>query len=59
NGNHRDALSAAESYRRLRRDSSAWRALELSREPAYLGPARTIRAALHTAGLDEPAAPEA
>jgi TolB-like protein/DNA-binding winged helix-turn-helix (wHTH) protein len=59
NGNHRDALTAAESYRRLRRDSSAWRALELSREPAYLGPAKTIRTALHVAGLDEPAAPGA
>ena len=58
-GDHRDALSAADAYRRVRRDSSAWRALELSREPAYLGPARAIRSALHIAGLDEPAAPGA
>jgi tetratricopeptide (TPR) repeat protein len=59
NGDHRDALSAADAYRRLRKDSSAWRSLELSREPAYLMPARTIRTALHVAGLDEPAAPGA
>jgi TolB-like protein/DNA-binding winged helix-turn-helix (wHTH) protein len=58
-GDHRNALSAADTYRRLRKNSSAWRALELSREPAYLAPARTIRSALHLAGLDEPAAPGA
>ena len=58
-GDHRDAVSAADAYRRIRRDSSAWRVLELSREPAYLAPANRIRAALRVAGLDEPAAPGA
>ncbi|HWF76464.1 MAG TPA: winged helix-turn-helix domain-containing protein [Caulobacteraceae bacterium] len=58
-GDHRNALTAADAYRRVRKDSSAWRALELSREPAYLGPAKTIRTALHVAGLDEPTAPGA
>jgi tetratricopeptide (TPR) repeat protein len=54
-GNHGAALAAADSYRRLRKDSTAWRVLELSRTPAYLRPANTVRTALHHAGLDEPA----
>ena len=58
-GDHREAVASADAYRRLSKDSSAWRTLELSREPAYVGPARAIRTALHGAGLDEPAAPRA
>jgi adenylate cyclase len=56
-GDHRDALEAADTYRRLKHDSAPWRMLELSREPVYLAPANRIKAALRVAGLDEPATP--
>jgi hypothetical protein len=55
-GAHNEALASASLYRRLKTDNAIWRMLALSNMPAFLVPAQTIRAALHNAGLDEPAA---
>ncbi|HEY1753689.1 MAG TPA: winged helix-turn-helix domain-containing protein [Caulobacteraceae bacterium] len=52
-GDHADALAAADQYRKLRSDNSAWRTLAMSDEPAFLGPAAKVRAALARAGLAE------
>jgi TolB-like protein/Flp pilus assembly protein TadD len=53
-GRHDQAASEARLYRTLKSDGGVWRTLALSREPAFLRPARVIRQALHDAGLDEP-----
>ncbi|HEV2365118.1 MAG TPA: TIR domain-containing protein [Caulobacteraceae bacterium] len=55
-GRHDDAISEARIYRRLKTGGGVWRILARSHEPAFLGPARAIRQALHDAGLDEPGA---
>ena len=54
-GDHGSAVTSAALYRRLKTDDSIWRMLTLSNEPAFLAAAQTVRAALHRAGLDEPA----
>ena len=50
-GDHADALAAADQYRKLRTDNSAWRTLSMSDEPAFAGPAAKVRAALARVGL--------
>ena len=54
-GHHDEAVAASRLYGRLKSDDGVWEMLAQSHEPAFLDAARTVRNALHDAGLNAPA----
>jgi TolB-like protein len=54
-GHHDEAVAASRLYGRLKSDDGIWEMLAQSHEPAFLDAARTVRNALHDAGLNAPA----